>query len=83
MKITEVVLAHCNIVNYDYQQYSIVLYTFISNKSFDQILDNSPKTSIFLKTFNSEFSYIEVCSTDQYSKPLEIENKINITLVIN
>ena len=83
MKITEVVLAHCNIVNYDYQQYSIVLYTFISNKSFDQILDNSPKISIFLKTFNSEFSYIEVCSTDQNSKPLEIEDKINITLVIN
>ena len=38
---------------------------------------------MFLKTFDSEFSYIEVQFTDQNSKPLEIEDKINITLVIN
>ena len=31
--------------------------------------------------FNSEFSYIEVWLTEQSSKPLEIEDKINITLV--
>ena len=37
---------------------------------------------IFLKIFNSEFSYIEVWFNDQKSKPLEIEDKINITLVI-
>ena len=37
----------------------------------------------FLKTFNSEFSYIEVWFTDQNSKPLQIEDKINIPLVIN
>ena len=33
--------------------------------------------------FDSEFSYIEVWFTDQISKPLEIEDEINITLVIN
>ena len=38
---------------------------------------------IFLKTFDLEFSYIEVWFSDQNSKPLEIEDKINITLVIN
>ena len=38
---------------------------------------------IFLKKFKSEFSYIEVWFTDQNSKLLEIEGKINITLVIN
>ena len=37
----------------------------------------------FVKTFNSEFSYIEVWFTDQNSKPFEIEHKANITLVIN
>ena len=36
-----------------------------------------------LKTLNLEFSYIEVWCTDQNSKPLDIEDKINITLVIN
>ena len=38
---------------------------------------------MFLKTFNSEILYIEVWFTDQNSKPLEIEDKINMTLVIN
>ena len=50
---------------------------------FDHLLDISSKTLIFLKTFNSEFSYIEVLFTDQNSRPLEMENKINITIAIN
>ena len=81
LEITELVLMHCNIVNNDYQQDSRVLYTFVPNKSFGQLLDISPKKFIFFKTFNSEFSFIEVWFT--VSKPLEIEDKINITLVIN
>ena len=83
LEITEVVLIHCNIVNNDYQQDSIVLYTFVPNKSFGQLLDISQKHFIFLKNFNSEFSYIEVWLADQSSKPLEIEDKVSITLVIN
>ena len=79
LEITEVITIHCNILNNDYQQDSRVLYTFIANKSFGQLLDISPKNFIFLKTFDSEFSYIEVWCTDQNSKPLEIEDKINIT----
>ena len=55
LEITEVVLIHCNIVNNDYQQDSRVLYTFVPNRSFDDLLDISPKNIIFLKTFNSEF----------------------------
>ena len=42
-------------------------------RSFGQLLDISPKNIIFLKTFDSEFSYIEVWSADQNSKLLEIE----------
>ena len=83
LEITEVVLIHCNTVNNDYQQDSRVFYTFVSNKSFGQKLDISPKKIIFLKTFNSEFLYIEVWFTDQNCKPLEIEHNIYITLVIN
>ena len=56
--------------------------TFVSNKSFGQLWDASPKNFIILETFNLELSYIEVWFTDQNSKPLEIENIINITLVI-
>ena len=80
LKITEV-LIHCNVVNNSYQQNSGVLHTFIPNKSLGQLLYISPKNFIFLKTFGSEFSYIEVWFTDQnmLSRPLEIEDKINIT----
>ena len=53
LEITEVVLIHCNIVNNDYQQDSRVLYTFLPNKLFGQLLDISPKNFIFLKPFNS------------------------------
>ena len=60
LEITEVVLVHCNIVNNNYQQDSRVLYKFIPDELFGQLLDISPKNVIFLKIFNSEFSYIEV-----------------------
>ena len=59
------------------------MYTFIPNKAFGQLVDISPENYIFLKTFYSEFSYIEVWFTDQNSKLLHIEDKIGITLVIN
>ena len=51
LEITEVLLVHCNIFNNEYQQDSRVLYTFVPDKSFGQLLDISPKNFIFLKTF--------------------------------
>ena len=83
LEINEVVLVKCNIVNNDYQHDSRVLYTFIPNISLGQLLDISPKNFILKKTFNSKFSYIELWFTDQSFNPLETEDKINITLVIN
>ena len=83
LEITEVVLIHCNSTDNDYQQHSRVLYTFVPNKSFRQLLDISPKSFIFLETFKSELSCMEIRFTDHNSKPLEKEDKINITLVIN
>ena len=55
VKINEVALTHRNVVSNDYQQDSRVLYTFVSNKSFGQLLDISPQNFIFLKTFDSKF----------------------------
>ena len=83
LEITKVILIHCNVVNNSYHQNSRVLYTFVPNKSFGQKLDISRDNFLFLKTFDSEFLYIEVWVTDQNSNPLEIEDKINISLVIN
>ena len=82
LEITEVALVHCNIVNNDYQQDSKVLYTFVPNKPFDSLLEISPTNHIFLKTSNSENNEIEVWFTDQNSNPLEIEDRINLTMVI-
>ena len=74
---------YCNIVNNDYQQDSRVVYKFVPSKSLGQLLNILPNNFVFLKPFNSDCSYIEVLFTDQNSKPAEIEDKINITLVIN
>ena len=68
LEITAVVLVHCNIVNNGYQQDSRVLYTFIPNKLCGQLLDISPKKFIFLKTFDSEYSYNELWFTDQIKR---------------
>ena len=82
LEITKVVLVHCNIVNNEYQQDLRVLYTFVPNKPFGSLLEISPTNYIFLKTFNTEYNEIEVWFTDQNSNPLEIEDRINLTMVI-
>ena len=60
LEIIDVLLFDCNIVNNNNQQNSRVLYTFVPNKSFNYLLDISSKNVIFLKNFDSEFSYVEV-----------------------
>ena len=82
LEITEVVLVHCNIVNNDYQQDSRVSYTFVPNKPFGSLLEISPTNHIFLKTFNPEYDEIIVWFTDQNSQLLEIEDRINLTMVV-
>ena len=60
------------------------MYTFALNRSFGQLLDILPKKKItFLKSFDSEFSNIAVWFTGQNSKPLDIEGKRKIILVLN
>ena len=82
LEITEVILVHCNFVNNDFQQDSGILYTFVPNKPFGSLIEISQPNHIFLKTFNSEFQEIKVGFTDQNSRPLEVEDKINLTLII-
>ena len=82
LEITKVLLVPCNIVNNDHQQDSRVLYTFVPNKPFGTLLEISPTNHIFLKTFSSEYDKIKIWFTDQNSQPLEIEDRINLTLII-
>ena len=82
LEVVELVLVHCNLVNNDYQQDSRILYAFVPNKTFGSLLEISSTNYMFLKTFNSEFQEIKIWFTDQTSAPLELEDKINVTLII-
>ena len=42
----------------------------------------SPHAFTMMNTVNTEFTYIEVWFTDQFSKALEIEDYVNLTLII-
>ena len=82
LEIVELVLVHCNLVNNDYQQDSRILYAFVPNKTYGSLLEISLTNHVFLKTFNSEFQEIKIWFTDQTSAPLELEDKINVSLII-
>ena len=82
LESVEVVLVHCNLVNNSYQQASKVLFTFVPNKQFGQLITISPHSLTMLKTTNSEFPFIQVWFTDQNNRPLEIEDSVNITRII-
>ena len=55
------------------QQKSEVFYTFYAE----------PSNLVVLKTCNTEFYEIVIIFTDQNGRFLEIEDKVNLTLLIN
>ena len=73
---------HCNIVKNDYQHTSKVLFTFVPNKKFGQLIQISPPEFTMMNTVNTEFTYVEIWFIDQYSNALEIEDNVNLTLII-
>ena len=82
LESVEVVLVHCNLVKNDYQHGSKVLFSFVPNKQFGQLLNISPHVFTMMNTVNTEFSSVEVWFTDQSSKALEIEDNVSLTLII-
>ena len=59
LETVEVVLVHCNLVNNNYQQASKVLFIFVPNKQFGQLITITPHSLTMLKTTNTEFSSIK------------------------
>ena len=82
LESVEVVLVHCNLVNSSYQQTSNVLFTFVPNKQFGQLINIAPHSFTMLGSTNTEFLFIEVWFNDQNKEPLEIEDIANLTLII-
>ena len=68
LELVEVVLAQSKLVDNQYQQKYEVFYTFISNKSYDYLLN---------------VDHITISFTDQNGRPLEIKDKVSLTLLIN
>ena len=58
-----------------------MLFTFVLNKKFSQLITITPYSPTMLKTTNAGFSVIEIWFTDQNNRPLEIEHNVNITLI--
>ena len=94
----EVVLVHCNLANNSYQQASKVLFTFVTNKHFHQLIFITHHSPIQIippmqnhhsdhstnadHSTNGEFSFIEVWFTHRHNRSLQIEDNVNITLII-
>ena len=82
LESVEFVIVHCNSVRNDYQHTSKVLFTFVPNKQFGQLINILPHSLTMVSTVNTEFSSVEVWFTDQVSKALEIDDTVNLTLII-
>ena len=52
------------------------------DESYGYLLNIEPSNSVFLKSYNTEFD-MTITFTDQNDKPLEAEDNINLTLIIN
>ena len=68
LEFVKVVLVRCNLVNNSYQQAFKVLFTFVLNKQFGQLINISPHSLTMLKTTNTEFQSIELWFIDQNNR---------------
>ena len=78
----EYVLLHCNIVENDYLRNSKLLYEFVPDKTFGQLISVKPLVFIQCKTSDTIFDYIEIWFTDQNNNSSQIEDKVSVTLII-
>ena len=81
--MVKVVLVQCDLVDNQYQQKSEVLYTFTPNKSYAYLVNVEPSNLVFLKPYNTDFVDNIVTFVDQNGGLFEIEEKVNLTLLIN
>ena len=75
---------HCNLINNSCQKASKVLFTFVPNKQFGQLITISPHLLTILKTINAGFQSIKLWFTDQNNRPIGTEDtikRVNITIM--
>ena len=59
-----------------------VSYSFMSNKSYAYLLNVEPNNVMFSRTYNTEFVHITITFTYKNGRLLEIEDKVNLTLLL-
>ena len=78
LESVELVLVHCNLVKNSYQHASKVLFSFVPDKQFGQLINIKQNALIIMNTVNTQFSYIEIWFTNQNNKALEIEDNVKV-----
>ena len=81
LESVDLALMHCNLVNNTYQKASKVLFTFVPDKSYGQLIASIPHPLMMLKTVNTEFFICRSWFTDQDKRLLEIEDSVNISMI--
>ena len=81
--MVEIVFVQCNLVDSQYQIKSYVLYTLTPSKSHPSLLNFEPSNAAVLKTYKTEFDEIIIKFTDENGRPLEIEEKVDLTLLFS
>ena len=76
-EVVDIVLVQCSLVDNQYQQKSEV-YSY-----YAYLLNVEPSNLVFLKTYNTECGEIIITFADQNGRSLEIEDKVNLTMLIN
>ena len=64
LEAVQVFLMHCNLVNNSYQQAFKILFTFVPNKQFSQLITTSPHLFTVVRTTNAEFQSFQLWFTD-------------------
>ena len=72
LESVQVLLVHCNVVKSDYQHTSKVLFSFVPNEKFGQLINISPHSLKMMNKVNTEFSFVEVWFMDDKYLKLKI-----------
>ena len=60
LQSVEIVLVHCKLVKNDYKHTSKVLFSFVSNKQFEQLINILPQSLTMMNTLKNIFKNMKI-----------------------
>ena len=82
LEVLRNVLVFCNLVQNVYLQDSKLLFSFVPNSRFGNLLSITPQVLKYCDTDDSIFDYTEISFADQNGRPLEIDDDITASIII-